>query len=286
MEQLHNSDFFPIHDLPIQIIRRDPQPPFPVHTHDFIELVIIYGGHGVHFTVDGGSYPVSAGDVFVVREERAHGYRDMEDLKLINILFLPEVLGSNWADLGSLKGFEPLFTWEPRFRDQHKFENKLRLPPLGLNKALALVESLESELSDGTSPVMVKAAFTLVCGFLARSYSEDPSPSIRDLHTIEPLLGWMEKNLTEPLSLENLCQRAALSESSLLRLFHRVTGHPPLSYHGRLRIRRACEELRHSDKTITQIAFDEGWEDSNYFSRQFKKVLGISPREYRKSIQP
>lgn len=282
MKQLHREDFFPRPGLPLRILRRNPQPPFPEHTHDFIELVIVTGGKGIHFTREGGAYPVTAGDVFVIREKRMHGYRDLEDLRLVNILFLPELLGSDWEELRRIKGFDPLFTWEPRLRDHHRFENRLRLSPRRLEEAESLLDRVERELEAGESALIVRAAFTLLCAFLVRSYSQDPSPSVQDLHRIGPVLAWLETKLDETPSLEEICSAASLSESSLLRLFRRVTGMPPLAYHIRLRIRRACEELRHSDKPVTQIAFDGGWEDSNYFSRQFKKVMGCSPSEYRK----
>jgi AraC-like DNA-binding protein len=47
------------------------------------------------------------------------------------------------------------------------------------------------------------------------------------------------------------------------------------------RINRACSLLRHTDKQITEIAFEVGFNDSNYFTRQFRKTTGLAPRDYR-----
>ena len=55
----------------------------------------------------------------------------------------------------------------------------------------------------------------------------------------------------------------------------------PIKYLNELRIRNACQMLKNSNKNITEIAYDVGYSDSNYFSRVFKKVKGVSPSEYK-----
>jgi AraC-like DNA-binding protein len=56
-----------------------------------------------------------------------------------------------------------------------------------------------------------------------------------------------------------------------------------VEYHIRLKIRRACRLLKQTDLNITEIAFRSGFEDSNYFARQFRKIMGVSPSLYRKT---
>jgi AraC-like DNA-binding protein len=52
----------------------------------------------------------------------------------------------------------------------------------------------------------------------------------------------------------------------------------------RLRINHAVHLLRHSNQSITEIAFEVGFNDSNYFSRQFAKEMGVGPRAYRQQF--
>ena len=59
-------------------------------------------------------------------------------------------------------------------------------------------------------------------------------------------------------------------------------GNSPIAYLIQLRINRAADMLRQGDRSITDIAFDVGFSDSNYFMREFRKVIGISPRIYRR----
>lgn len=78
-----------------------------------------------------------------------------------------------------------------------------------------------------------------------------------------------------------MAAEAGTSERNFRRAFKKETGNAPLAYVNQARIRAACELLSASDKTVTQIAGLVGYEDSNYFARQFRRIAGCSPREFR-----
>lgn len=81
--------------------------------------------------------------------------------------------------------------------------------------------------------------------------------------------------------LDDLAQIAHMSKNNLLKVFRKATHQTPIDDLMRLRIQRAMELLRNPDHTITEIAFAVGFNDSNYFTRQFRKVAGMPPRQYR-----
>ena len=74
---------------------------------------------------------------------------------------------------------------------------------------------------------------------------------------------------------------AAMAPSTLLPVFKKVTGYSPIDYLLHVRLSKAAEMLLRSEKTISEIAQECGFTDSNYFSRQFRKNYNLSPREYR-----
>jgi AraC-like DNA-binding protein len=74
-----------------------------------------------------------------------------------------------------------------------------------------------------------------------------------------------------------------MSECTFLRKFREATGFSPTDYLLRSRIRRAEELLARRKLSITEVAARCGFEDSNYFSRQFRRVTGVSPRAHRRS---
>ena len=86
----------------------------------------------------------------------------------------------------------------------------------------------------------------------------------------------------EPITLTEVAAHFAVSPSHLSRVFHRETGFGLREYLVHYRIRQACDLLLNSDLSVTQIADQCGFSDSNYFGDAFKKATGLSPREYRK----
>ena len=67
-------------------------------------------------------------------------------------------------------------------------------------------------------------------------------------------------------------------------MFKKYTGVPPVQYHLDLKILRAKEMLLSTDKIIKEISYDLGFQSIYYFSRVFKKKLGVSPSEIRKTV--
>jgi transcriptional regulator GlxA family with amidase domain len=72
-----------------------------------------------------------------------------------------------------------------------------------------------------------------------------------------------------------------MSARGFIRAFRAAMGSPPIAYLIQLRVNRAADMLRRSAQSITDIAFTVGFSDSNYFTRQFRKIVGVSPRVYR-----
>lgn len=268
---------------PLKIIRREPQIPYPMHTHSFAELVIILSGTG-HHRVAGQLLPVSAGDVFVILGDRAHGYEDLSELHLVNLLFDPAILDYPTHDLSRLPGFHALFTLEPQWRGEGDVSAHLSLDPGRLDRATGLIDSIEDELKcreDGYR-YMAIVHFMRLVGELSRWYTGAQHPGARRLSRIGAAIGHLEHHLAEAVTLDELTGLTDLSASTLNRAFRRAVGLPPLAYHLRLRIRRAGDLLRTTDLSITQIADRTGFDDANYFARQFRRAMGLSPSAYRK----
>ncbi len=282
MKLLRAKDFFGTDILPLRVLHREPQPPYGSHHHEFSELVIVTGGRGVHVTQQ-GDIPISMGDVFIISPYEVHGYRELEGLGLVNIIFEWERLPLPELDLHDVAGFHTLFILEPRLR-RHYSAQRLRLRFEALQYALNLVERLENELVCELPGYRFRtlALFMELIIWLARQY--EPVSGAEDgmiPHRLGEVLGYLEHHFTQPISIEQLARMAGLSRSSLFRTFKRALGVSPLEYLLRLRLKHACRNLRQTDEPISEIAFNTGFHDSNYFSRKFKAVMGMSPSEYR-----
>ncbi len=268
--------------LPIEVHIRDPHPVFPLHSHTFDELVIVFKGTALH-EVDGQAFPIKAGDVFVITGSRQHQYRDMTNLVLTNVLFDMEKLHMEDWDIRSLPGFHALFSLEPTLRAQHQFQSRLRLSDRQLDHANELVMALASETSS-RSPgyrVMARGVFMQLVVFLSRCYSATPGTESLDILRLGDAIAHMEQHFSEGVSLEDLADKAHMSKRHFQRVFQTCTGTSPIAYLLGVRLRNAAELLRSTTREITDIAFACGFRDGNYFTRCFRKHMGTTPKVYR-----
>jgi AraC family transcriptional regulator of arabinose operon len=95
---------------------------------------------------------------------------------------------------------------------------------------------------------------------------------------------FMEQNLNRKLTLDDIADEAGYSPSYLTMIFRKKTGYSPLSYFSHLKISKACEYLDFSKLKIKEISFLMGYSDPYYFSKDFQKKMGLSPRNYRKRV--
>ncbi|MEI7420905.1 MAG: AraC family transcriptional regulator [Prolixibacteraceae bacterium] len=95
-------------------------------------------------------------------------------------------------------------------------------------------------------------------------------------------INFMLENLDKKLRLNEIAEAAELSISHYSKLFQTRTGHSPIDYFTQLKVQRACRLLDNSGWMIADVARESGFDDQFYFSRVFRKVMGLSPAEYRK----
>ncbi len=115
-----------------------------------------------------------------------------------------------------------------------------------------------------------------------RQHSASPS---RVLPHLQDVLDLMKANRTESLSVEQMARVAGLSKEYFIRQFKRTVGTTPGNYFLQMKMRTACDWLVNTDLHIREIAFRLGYEDPFYFSRIFKRLRGISPRQHRQFTQ-
>lgn len=89
----------------------------------------------------------------------------------------------------------------------------------------------------------------------------------------------------ETVSVADLAHRAAMSERTFLRRFHKATGFKPAAYLQHLRIGRARFLLERGDLTQEAIAWEVGYADVGAFRARFQALMGLSPGEYRRRFQ-
>ncbi len=106
-----------------------------------------------------------------------------------------------------------------------------------------------------------------------------------DLQLYLRALGFFEAHLRETLTLEQICDALLVGRSHLQKLFHEKTGSGVMDNFTRMKIQYARQIIREGRLNFTETAEYLGYSSLFYFSRQFKKLTGMSPTEYSQSIQ-
>lgn len=275
-----------LHDFFIGVQDVPEHPDYPKHSHEFTELVIVYEGSGIN-CIDAFEYPIAAGDVFVIHADQEHAYKGTNHLHLCNVLFDSALLGIKGIDMSHLPGFHALFLLEPKLRKTN-FNSRLHLQSRELIKARAIIEELEREV-DEQNPgfrLISQSLLLLLIGKLSRWYDQVSTEDSTKLLLIAKSIAHMEQTLYEPLSIKELARIANMSERSFYRIFQKATGVSPNQYLTNLRLSQAAELLKHSDASITEIAFECGFQDSSYMTKQFKRHMDITPSQFRKINRP
>lgn len=98
------------------------------------------------------------------------------------------------------------------------------------------------------------------------------------------LIDKIEKEYTARITLADLAEIAGMNEKYLCRFFKSFTGQTPIDYINRLRVDRACFEMTVNKMTVTEAAYECGFNELSYFSKMFKKYKGITPGSYRQRV--
>ncbi len=105
------------------------------------------------------------------------------------------------------------------------------------------------------------------------------TPHMRAMHDV---IEWLEGHLGEPISLEQMAERAGMSPSHFRALFRELIGDSPGRYFQQLRMHEAARQLRTTNALIKQIASRVGYTELANFYRAFRATHGIAPAAYRK----
>ncbi|MBI9104215.1 MAG: AraC family transcriptional regulator [Spirochaetales bacterium] len=272
------SDGFPF-SLGEAIIRTEG---FEIHTHDYCELIIITSGKGLH-TAEGRTFPVGRGDIFIINQGQSHCFSRSRDLIMYNIGYMEEIKGLK--ELTALPGVMALFELEPKSRKNSDFKNRFHANPDQLEKISKIIKEMEKEMRSekpGYQTIFRNLFINLII-LLGRNYSDKGFIPGRNLTKLARCIRQIEENYTEEINLKSLADENGLSYPHFIKTFGAVYGTSPLQYILKMRISRATELLETTDLNITEIGFECGFGDSNYFSRLFRKRMGVSPGKFRKS---
>lgn len=265
-------------DFPVDIHRSERHKlgtAFECHWHENFEILYFEKGEALIYC---NSRPVRVGpgELIVINSNDLHyGENLSPHLVYYVVEFDLSFLHSSQIDLCQTKYVIPLVQNRILFSNQIARNDEL------LGEIRRLIDEYYRE--EFGYELAVKAYIYRILVLLLRFYGEQTiSEAEKDrqrkvLNRLRPILEYVDGHYTEKLSLEHLSSMANMSPHYFCRLFKNLTGKSPTEYITYLRLKKAETLLRESDLNITEIAMAVGYNDSNYFSRLFKKYKQVPP---------
>ena len=155
------------------------------------------------------------------------------------------------------------------------YKNRLNL----FNKIISLLEN-------GFSERNLEVANIHFLHFISSLvYQSEINSSSYTKDAVTKSINYMKKNIEYPLTIKQLANKHNLSVSRYSELFNKKTGYSPIKYFIQLKIQKSCQYLYFTDLNLKEISTKVGFEDPFYFSRTFKKLMGVSPSKYKKTFK-
>lgn len=238
------------------------------HWHEHIELLFFTEGE-CELTVGGERVHARAGDLAVVNSTEVHSFEATATRYYCTLIY-PEFFSD--IDIKNLR-----------------LEKIIRADSFVAECMSAM--SAEYEAGDVGGDMMLKSHTYALMAYLVRAHRVEPPSaeeqrrSTRELELLARVIEHIGASCSSRLSTADLAAMCYFTESYFCRFFKRLTGKSTVDYINNLRVERATVMLRDTDEPVALIAERVGFEDANYFSRTFKKIKGISPREYREKCK-
>lgn len=253
---------------------------FNSHWHEALEILYFTKGYA-SIECAGNTFTVKPGDIVIINSNELHSGQNIgEDISYYCIDMGTSLLQSGGMDLCEVKYIEPIS------KNIIMFKNKMS----GNIEAEKFIETIiyEFETKMPGYELSVKGSVYNLITILLRSHIRNIlTPKECDIRQknfdkLKNALIYIENNFANQLNLDILADECGFSLYHFCHEFKKVTGKSPGEYITGYRMAKAETLLVNSDMNITEIALATGFNDSNYFSRMFKKYKKDSPSAYRK----
>jgi AraC-like DNA-binding protein len=262
--------------------RTDPRFGFYWHVHPEIELTLIVRSRGRRFVGD-SIEPYEEGDLVLLGPNLPHTWdsdpRRKGPHEAVFCQFSPSFLGPEFLRAPEMAPARRLldraaqglkFSGRTQKIAARRMDGMERLQ--GLGRLAALLEILHA-----------LAGSREVRPLSSREFA--PPARRADADRIDRVCRFLNERCTGRISLAEAAAAAHLSIPAFSRFFRRRTGRTLVAYLNELRTGLACRELIESDRSISDIAFDSGFNNLSNFNRKFLELKRRSPREFRRQFQ-
>lgn len=255
--------------------------PLMHHSHFNFEIMHVNSGCGTYTTAR-TVYPILPGDIFVFSSNEFHSITNVgrEGLQITNLHFNPQFIQSGHSDSNTKINIHFCFS--------HHSEFSNRIAHDDAEKLSALFQQIESELTSGNTEYIlsIKSFLQLLLIYLVRDHNylnTQTSVNHEQVRRIQRTLNYIDEHFSDNITLQELSAIANLTPTYFSRLFKQIIGLSLWNYISYKRIDKAIHLIatEGSAENMLKIAVECGFNNTANFNKTFKKITGITPREYK-----
>jgi len=159
---------------------------------------------------------------------------------------------------------------------------------LNISNQTAFIDEFEQLLTTRNQSYQL-SSFILASNIIKKMFAlftvNSPSKleQLKQDFNLSKVTSFMEENISQKINLQQIADSLELSKFYFAKQFLQHTGVSPIRYFLELKIKHACKLLDESNISVKDVALQIGYDDPYYFSRLFKKIMGLSPTQYRQS---
>ena len=253
-----------------------------MHWHDDLEFIRVLTGKMIYM-VNEQRIELDEGDIIFVNTQQSHGHTHInyQDCIFDGIL-IPTKLLKYPCELND-KYVHP-FYYDSKFAS-FVFRKDDR-GHKALSDACDVIMATVEKKVDAYEFDLVAEAYKLMAEIIKRlnCRAVEAIGVTPWADTLHKMIGYIQSHYKEQISLEDIAGAGIVSRSQCCRIFKEIMNKTPNDYLVEYRINKSIDLLADSNKKITDVAYYCGFNGSSYFSETFKKVMGVTPRQYRKRL--
>lgn len=256
-----------------------------LHWHKEFEITYVISGEGIFYT-DLRPIYVKKGDIMIIPPLSLHSGKPLKDFcECKTLVFSLDFLKTNAADSISMKYLNPIS------------ERAYNFPLLISKESPAYKNILESfrnitktyEKQEFAFELLIKSELIKILYTLFNSDMVELNMNEKDFEKksekIKSIIAYVKKHYKSNITITEVANYLDYSENYFCRFFKNQTGLTFVEYLNSVRLNAAANLLHNSDKPITDIALESGFDNLSYFIRIFKKKFIVTPLKYRQYIR-
>ena len=258
--------------------------PCPKHLHDFIEFVYVLRGRSWH-TIDGKTYVVKRGDMLVINYGQTHSI-DEGSCEYVNIFLKPEYINESLEDRANAFALLDLAEFSEFRQTLVGIQNIVTFADFARDTVENIIMNLEVELKKMPAGygLSTHSWFNLLLVQIFRKMSLLQPEQFDGVS--ELLLQYIKAHCHEKMEMNKIAALCHYNPSYFSRVFKSFSGMSFMEYLKRVRIERAMLLLESTGMLIHDVCFESGYTDTTKFYKDFRELVGMTPRAYRKSMIP